>query len=345
MMRSDLQKEKIKTALIKKQERISISYYNAPELFQAVLDENPAIATSIVKANYVGLLVGGVFTVKYNETAVSTNEPLQADTAEQIEDIMHKSIRKYKNDIVVSVAKGIDINEVYSNFMVAYQGFYSNLISIECKQQMLMGSRRKTVQFTFKYRIGRVKLTMMETEVNKKVEELGRTLFCSGMPNESKAFIAHNYLAKTVSYWLDKDAKPLDKSYMQSAYGALINQKCVCQGYAEAYKRILDSQGIACEVICGKIRGSAEHHAWNVVSFNNKDYYHVDVTWDAQKKGSARYKYYGLTDADLRADRIWTRTSNIICNGKDKILEIARLQLARSGCIFVSKGADKEYFK
>ena len=263
----------------------------------------------------------------------------------QIENIRHKSIRKYENDIVISVAKSVDINEVYSNFMVAYQGFYSNLISIECRQQMMMGSRRKIIQFTFKYRIGRVKLTMMETAVNKKVEELGRTLFCSGMPNETKAFIAHNYLAKTVTYWLDKDAKPLDKSYMQSAYGALINQKCVCQGYAEAYKRILDSQGISCEVICGKIRGSAEHHAWNVVSFNNKDYYHIDVTWDAQKRGSARYKYYGLTDADLRADRIWTRTSNIICNGKDRILETARLQLARNGNIFVSKGADKEYFK
>ena len=345
MMRSDIQKEKIKTALTNKQARIPIAYYNAPELFQAVLDENPALAASIVKANYVGLLVGGVFTVKYNETVASASEPLQADTAEQIEDIIHKSIRKYENDIVISVAKSVDINEVYSNFMVAYQGFYSNLISIECRQQMMMGSRRKIIQFTFKYRIGRVKLTMMETAVNKKVEELGRTLFCNGMSNETKAFIAHNYLAKTVTYWLDKDAKPLDKSYMQSAYGALINQKCVCQGYAEAYKRILDSQGISCEVICGRIRGSAEHHAWNVVSFNNKDYYHIDVTWDAQKRGSARYKYYGLTDADLRADRIWTRTSNIICNGKDRILETARLQLARNGNIFVSKGADKEYFK
>lgn len=62
-MRSEIQKEKIKTALTNKQSRIPISYYNAPELFQAVLDENPAIAASIVKANYVGLLVGGVFTV------------------------------------------------------------------------------------------------------------------------------------------------------------------------------------------------------------------------------------------------------------------------------------------
>ena len=181
MMRSDIQKEKIKTALTNKQARIPIAYYNAPELFQAVLDENPALAASIVKANYVGLLVGGVFTVKYNETVASASEPLQADTAEQIENIIHKSIRKYENDIVISVAKSVDINEVYSNFMVAYQGFYSNLISIECRQQMMMGSRRKIIQFTFKYRIGRVKLTMMETAVNKKVEELGRTLFCNGM--------------------------------------------------------------------------------------------------------------------------------------------------------------------
>lgn len=344
-MQIDIQKEKIKTALINRETKISISYYNALELFQTVLDENPAIAASILEAKFMGLLVGGVFKVKYNETPVSTSETLLADTAEQLEDIIHKSIRKYKSDVVVSVAKCIDIEEVYNNFMVAFQGFYSNLMSIECIQQMMAGSKRKTVQFTFEYRIGRVKLTMMESEVNKKVEELGHILFCNGMPNESKAFIAHNYLAKTVSYWLDENAKPLEKSYMQSAYGALINHKCVCQGYAEAYKRILDSQGIACEVICGKIRGSAEYHAWNVVSFNNKDYYHIDVTWDSQEEGSARYRYYGLTDADLREDRIWTRTSNIICNGKEKILETARLQLARNGSTFVSKGVDKRYFK
>lgn len=345
MMRSDIHKEKIKTALIKKQEKIPVAYYNAEELFQAVLEENPTIAATIVKVSYMGLLVGGVFIVKYSDAIVSSSAVLRADTAEQLETILHKSIRKYDLDVTVSVAKAVDVKQVFNDFMVAYQGFYSNLISIECSQQMLTGSLRKTVQFTFEYRIGRVKLSMMETEVNKKVEELGRKLFCSGMPDEAKAFIAHNYLAKTVSYWLDKDAKPLDKSYMQSAYGALINRKCVCQGYSEAYKRILDSQGIICEVICGKVKGSSENHAWNVVSFNNKDYYHVDVTWDAQGSGSARYKYYGLTDADLRTERIWTRTSGIVCNGKEKILETARLQLARNGNLFVAKRANKEYFK
>lgn len=283
-----------------------------------------------------------IFRVEKHSVNVTTT---RADTAQQLEDLLHNSVRKYQNVVEVSVAQTVDVDAVYDSFMVTYQGFYSNLMSTEWITRTYSGSRRKIVQFTFKYRIGRVKLTIMERLVNEKVAELGKTLFCNEMSNETKAFIAHNYLAKTVSYWLDKDAPPLEKSYMQSAYGALIIKKCVCQGYAEAYKRILDSQGITCEVICGKIKGSAEHHAWNVVSFNNKDYYHVDVTWDAQKTGSARYRYYGLTDADLKAERLWTRTSNIICNGNDKILATAQLQLARNGSKYALHGADKEYFK
>ena len=180
--------------------------------------------------------------------------------------------------------------------------------------------------------------------MTNEVKRLGRTLFCAGMPDETKAFIAHNYLASTVAYRFDENVGPLEKSYMQSAYGALINHKCVCQGYAEAYKRILDSQGIPCEVICGKIRKSAEYHAWNAVSFDNKNYYHIDVTWDSQKTGSARYKYYGLSDAALSAERIWNRGSEIICNGKENILQAARLQIAREGDKFAAEGADKKYF-
>lgn len=336
--------ELIKKSLLQKEERITVPYYNAEQLFQKILSDNPSIASTIKQMHYTELLLGGVFSIKYNEITVHHEEELIADTSEQIEDILHKSIRKYETDVTISASKSIDIDVAYSNFMVAYQGFYSNLLSVGCKQLISSRSNRILVQFSFKYRIGRVKLTIMETDVNKKIKELNGTIFCDGMPNEVKAFIAHNYLAKTVSYWLDKEAKPLEKSYMQSAYGALINRKCVCQGYAEAYKRILDAHGIICEVICGKIRGSDEYHAWNVISFNKKDYYHVDVTWDSQKTGSARYKYYGLKDSDLQAKRIWTRTSNIICNGNENLLATARLMLARNGSMFASRGAAKEYF-
>lgn len=338
-------KDLIKKALMAQENKITVACSNAYELFQKVLEENPSLAVNVAGVKYVDLLLGGVFIIKYNENTVPFGETFQANTPAELEDILHRSIRQYKSQIIVVVDKSIDVDGVYDDFYIAYNAFYSNLISVGYRQIKPTVGKSNIVQFDFTFRIGRVKLTMMEAEVNKKVEELGRTLFCGGMDDITKAFIAHNYLAKTVLYWLDKDAKPLDKSYMQSAYGALINRKCVCQGYAEAYKRILDSQGITCEVICGRIKGETAYHAWNAVSFDNKSYYHVDVTWDAQRDGSARYKYYGLKDSDLAADRIWTRMPNVICNGKENILFEAQFQIVKNGRLFAEKGANKEYFK
>ena len=274
-----------------------------------------------------------------------SGEIQRVNTPEEVEEVMHACIRKYQPSVMLSIDVRIDIREVYDNFVDRYQGFYSNLVSIEYAEQRTYGVRYKTAKLTFNYRIGRVKLTMMETEVNKKIEELSGTLFCGGMSAHVKAFIAHNYLAKTVRYWRDDGAKPLEKSYMQSAYGALIKNRCVCQGYAEAYKRILDSQGIICEVLCGEVKSAKELHAWNAVSFNGRDYFHVDVTWDAPGYGEDRYKYYGLRDEDFSGDRDWPASAKIVCNGRDSILEIARRELAHSGGTYIARGADSEYFK
>lgn len=57
----------------------------------------------------------------------------------------------------------------------------------------------------------------------------------------------------------------------QSAYGALIDGACVCEGYASAYKLLLDAMGIPCEIV------STKSHAWNIVQVDGQ-WYHVDVT-------------------------------------------------------------------
>ena len=344
MININLQKNKIKQALQNRQAKIPVFFYNAHELFNAVLKENPTIAKTVAETSYSGAMVGGFFTVKYKEKVVSTDGTLYADTAAQVEEIMHRTIRNFEGSVVVSVVTDVDVKAVFNDFFTAYQGYYSNLVGMEYVQHSWTGRKYKVAQFTFKYRIGRVMLSMMEIEVNKKIEELGRTLFCAGMSPEVKAFIAHNYLSKTVTYWRDEKANPLEKSYMQSAYGALINKKCVCQGYAEAYKRILNSQGITCEVICGQIKGSPTHHAWNIISFNKRDYYHVDVTWDAPQRGADRYKYYGLRDANLSAERTWERPSDITYNSRENILATAKSQLSLNGKTYIARGVDREYF-
>ena len=87
----------------------------------------------------------------------------------------------------------------------------------------------------------------------------------------------HDYLVDNIEY---------DQTYNSlgtySIYGALINKKSVCEGYAKAFKYLLNSVGIDCEIVQGEAtnsKGESESHAWNAVKLNDK-WYLVDVTWD-----------------------------------------------------------------
>jgi hypothetical protein len=87
----------------------------------------------------------------------------------------------------------------------------------------------------------------------------------------------HNYLIDTIEYNADTDA---DISH--SIYGAFLKKYSVCDGYAKAFKFILDNIDIACVEVCGTAQNSTgviESHAWNYVLLDGK-WYAVDVTWD-----------------------------------------------------------------
>ncbi len=82
-----------------------------------------------------------------------------------------------------------------------------------------------------------------------------------------KILAAHEYLRSHVSYVGGTD-------YLShTAYGALVNKEAVCEGYAKAYKQLLNAMDIPCEVVIN------EDHAWNEVYLDGK-WYVVDVTND-----------------------------------------------------------------
>ncbi len=60
-----------------------------------------------------------------------------------------------------------------------------------------------------------------------------------------------------------------------NAYQALVEGNAVCQGYALAYKYLLNKAGITSDVISS----DALNHAWNTAVIGGKTYY-VDCTWD-----------------------------------------------------------------
>ncbi len=107
--------------------------------------------------------------------------------------------------------------------------------------------------------------------------------------------IVHDYLIDTISYDADMGRN------VYNIYGALISQSAVCEGYARAYKEILDEMGVPCIIACGTAKnneGNLESHAWNYVLVDGK-WYAIDVTWDdpiIQGNGSLndrdRYRYF-----------------------------------------------------
>lgn len=65
-------------------------------------------------------------------------------------------------------------------------------------------------------------------------------------------------------------------------YGAIVETKVVCEGYARMFKYIMDGLNIPCILVSGiatNSEGETELHAWNYVELNGQ-WYAVDVTWN-----------------------------------------------------------------
>lgn len=89
--------------------------------------------------------------------------------------------------------------------------------------------------------------------------------------------IIHDYLIDNLEY--DQNYESVG-SY--TIYGALVDKKCVCEGYARAFKYLADMAGINNILMQGTAinsEGHTENHAWNAVYLKGA-WYLIDTTWD-----------------------------------------------------------------
>lgn len=133
----------------------------------------------------------------------------------------------------------------------------------------------------------------MLLEIETKSEEILKNVVGS---NYQKIQYIHNWLVDNLQY---------DQTYLKentrNIYGALIENEVVCEGYAKAFKYLLDKLEIPCILVSGEAinsEGRQESHMWNYVQINDI-WYAVDVTWDDPiiingnyLSEEARYKYF-----------------------------------------------------
>lgn len=104
----------------------------------------------------------------------------------------------------------------------------------------------------------------------------------SSWNNITKARYIHDLLAQYTEY--DTKYETISSSDYErykvqmriyTAYGALVDNNAVCEGYVTAYNYLLKKAGIKSYYI----QSYERRHAWNMIEINGK-YYHVDLTHD-----------------------------------------------------------------
>lgn len=116
---------------------------------------------------------------------------------------------------------------------------------------------------------------------------------------KQKIVTANEIVCEKTKYSFDADGTDAGKAQIRTAYGALVNGYAVCEGYARAFKALMDTQNIPCTEVVGNVyseSGSLEPHAWNYVKLSEK-WYLVDTTFNASDSNHTKYLLLGSENA------------------------------------------------
>lgn len=158
-----------------------------------------------------------------------------------------------------------------------------------------MGMSKVLVSYLFDEALQRKieqKLALVTSKILKNV--VGKTM-------KAASLFLHDWLVCNCRYEECNDVPNASHSIV----GPLIYSRCVCEGYAKAYKYLADLIKMRSIVVVGKgihPDGTSGGHAWNIVMLN-KQCFHVDVTFDLLFAGKYCSKaYYLLSTKEILYD-------------------------------------------
>ena len=133
----------------------------------------------------------------------------------------------------------------------------------------------------------------MDSDLENKVVEIADKF--RHLNDVDKVMAVHDYLIDHIEYAYSH--------IVRRAYGALIEGKAVCQGYAQSFQKILSNLNIEGHTVIGwNISEKPVLHEWNRVKLDGKWYY-IDLTWDDTPWVSHRnYKHFLINTPMLGKD-------------------------------------------
>lgn len=224
------------------------------------------------------------------------------NSMEEVADKVEEMLNRGEEGLLTVYAKNIDENELTSiNFYLdTLKGNVTNIrlisqgSSVTKIELQVNRSDASYVLDSIKY--GKEIPANKETakELETKTKSILEKYIKPTMTDFEKELAIHDYIVNNCTYGFFNDGT--EREY--SAYGALVDGKAVCSGYAAAMDLLLKCAGVDSKFVVGYAESSQraydnsnidadgvseadmeDNHAWNQVEIDGI-WYNVDVTWD-----------------------------------------------------------------
>ena len=274
-------------------------------VWESILDEEPRLQAYIKDIRMTAIPEGGyTYHVRYMNTQIPMAYVFLVESQEELCRLMKDMAGKFVSDFVALVGDEVDPHASEENFHHRDACRYPNLKATTLTTTKMQGSGQLVCTYAYTYRIPREILIERDKQVERRIGEMVDALTDKSASWRENAYRMYDYLINHVTYAHDTpEGDVITQSVVQSAYGALIEGRCVCQGMAEAYARLLTRAGIPCRVIWGYTQDGTRH-AWNVVEDPHGNRGHHDLTW-AVMRPFEKDTYFHANDQTMAESRTW----------------------------------------
>ena len=271
---------------------------------QSTTSKLPTITESVTRPS------GGADTSSKNESTVAVNpyaknSCYKAISAEQqrIYRIIHSALKNVKTEWI---SLGNCRSDYLADIAVAYRAVtydYPEFFWVPYTYVVNKGITGVKIAFELnednsqkKYLVSPDEVEGKQEQLNKKVQEIIDKVEKNAETPYEKVLYLHDLLIKNTTY-----SSNLDDDMAYTAYGALVNNNAVCEGYSRAMSYLCKKMGVDCILVTGISKELG--HMWNLVKLDDK-WYHIDVTWDDAQESIdyPLHTYFCLTDEQITVD-------------------------------------------
>lgn len=230
-----------------------------------------------------------VITDENNDVADVDGIKVELQTApnwDAINDYIYQQLKAKKTNISLS-AYNIPFTSSVGNLVYNVVNEHPDLYYVNVGKTLVWGDNVIVTRIAAVY-YDEYDTTAFETAVSDALSGVS-----DSMTDLQKAITLHDYLVINCKY---NTSSSLPRKAF-NAYGAMVDKTAVCQGYALAYKYLLEKAGVESYMVTSETM----NHAWNMVKLDGK-YYHVDVTFDdplADRIGYVRHKNMLRSDTGI----------------------------------------------